>query len=152
MDEKPDWRFPSSDGAKNRLWSAHRGSRNAPMQAWYWADGFRAEDASEAFLAGLRDAFWSSGKVRVVVNADVVLERGSGPEDATFVRINMPDRFVPSFSSGGKTFAAIRVLSDAMVDFSVMTGDGKTPSVRVPMRSVRTEFRPGAADDLPVPS
>lgn len=153
MKSETDWRDPSADEEKRGIWKRAAGSA-APMQVWYWSEGFRARDVDHAFLTSLRDVLWDSTKDRVLLNGDVKPVDAQG-EDITFVRISMPKSFVPSFAVGGRTFVAMRALTfnGVMAELSGPTQGGGTPLERVRMTNAQTVFRPDELGaDVPMPA
>lgn len=138
------------DAAIIAFWQEHAGGQT-PLEAWYHADGFNAEHATEAFLRAARDAFWDASKARVQINVDVKFERERGEGGRMLVRVSMPKRFVPSFSFDGRAFVVVSAMVPGRMHEFPAQGNASAPRVRAPMTSEATMFRPGDAFDAPPP-
>lgn len=114
---KPGWRTVESDEAKRLRWKVAAGD-GPPHQAWYFAPDFKAEPFGTAFLAALRDVFWSPSKGRVTPGMDVKAELSNTLEGVVVLRVAWPERLVGHFTHADRTFVLCRAMrGDAEVDF-----------------------------------
>ncbi len=125
MDQRKfDWRSIESSEEKRAEW--HRRAREKiPHRTWYFCSEVDTE--SPAMLEELKLVFWNPQKGRVALDVDVKRDVIADCPTSSFLRITMPERFVPHFTTEGKTFVLYRAtVGETLVDFGRLW-DGVVP-------------------------
>ncbi len=120
-----DWRSIVSSEEKRSEWHKRAGKR-VPHRAWYFCvtdDGPR----NTKMLEELKLIFWSPLKEGVALGVDVKWDVIADCPSSSFVRITMPERFVPHFTAEENLYVLYRAtVGETLVDFGRLW-DGVVP-------------------------
>mgnify|MGYP007062766845 CR=1 FL=1 len=126
---RTNWKDAQSDQAKRNEW-AREFPGVAPHDAWYYSPAFGAEGLTDELCEGLRVACWGPTKTRVIKNVDAKVDDSLMVLGDPTLRVTMPERFVPSFDAGGRSFFLLRVTRPGRtVDFSRIFGGTQAVSM-----------------------